>query len=65
VVRKPKQLQETFSDYEGFVYLLAELELVIEAGTIRWSVITANATKHRLVELAARMDRIIGQIENE
>jgi hypothetical protein len=64
VVKKRKQLPEAFSDYEGFVYLLAELELVIEGGTIGWSVATASATKHRLEELAARMNRIIQQIDN-
>ena len=57
-------MPEAFSDYEGFIYLLAELELVIESGTIGWSVATATATKRRLEELAARMDRIIEQIGN-
>ncbi|MBV9247713.1 MAG: hypothetical protein JO227_00505 [Acetobacteraceae bacterium] len=53
-----------FSDYENFVYLMAELELIIEGGTIRWSLATANATKHRLNELRRRVDSIIAQIED-
>ena len=48
MVRKPKQRVQLFSDYENFVYLMAELELLIESGTIEWSVGTANATKHRM-----------------
>jgi hypothetical protein len=65
VARKTRQLPQTFTGYENFVYLLAELELVIEGGTIEWSVATANATKHRLEELARKMERIIGQVESE
>jgi hypothetical protein len=65
VVRKRKQSPDSFSSYEGFVYLLAELELVIEAGDIQWSLPAANATKYRLEELAVKMGRIIAEINNK
>jgi hypothetical protein len=65
VDRRRKQSPDGFSSYEGFIYLLAELELVIEAGNIRWSLPAANATKYRFEELAIKMGRIIAQIDNK
>jgi hypothetical protein len=36
MVRKRKTPPKTFGAYENFSYLLTELELLIEAGTVRW-----------------------------
>jgi hypothetical protein len=65
VVRKPKRQPEVFSGYENFIYLLTELELVVDAGTIQWSATTAGAATRRLEKLAARTRLAITQIENE
>jgi hypothetical protein len=65
MVRKPKQSPEVFTAYENFIYLLTELELVVEAGAIRWSPATVNSAKRRLEELAAKMHQVIRQIEDE
>ena len=65
MAKKQKRPPEALGRYDNFVYLLAELELVMAAGTIRWSAATAKATKLRLEELATAMGRVIAQIENE
>jgi len=57
---KPKT-PNTFSGNESFAYLLTELELLVESGTIRWSAATAGVAERRLEELAATMRRVAAQ----
>jgi hypothetical protein len=47
------------------MYLLTELELVVDAGTIHWSTTTADAATRRLEKLAARTRLAITQIKNQ
>ncbi|MBV9685905.1 MAG: hypothetical protein JO096_01675 [Alphaproteobacteria bacterium] len=65
MARKRRGPLEAFGDYESFTYLLTELELLVQAGTVQWSKATANATKLRLEELAARLQQAITQLERE
>jgi hypothetical protein len=54
----------TFGEYEALSYLLTELELLVESGTVTWSKATANATKFRLDELVTRLQQIVSQLGN-
>jgi hypothetical protein len=44
--------------YENFLYLLAEMEVAIERGTIRWSPETAKEARRRLGRLFIQLDLI-------
>ena len=65
MVKKGRAEPAIFGDYANFLYLLTELELIVEAGTVHWSKATANATELRLEELAARMKRLATELEKE
>jgi hypothetical protein len=65
MARKSKSLQEAFTGYESFIYLLTEIEIVVESGTVNWSAESAVAASRRLDKLAATVHELAVQIENE
>lgn len=65
MVRKPRTPPEAFTNYENLLYLLTELELVVESGTINWSAPSAAAVWRRLDQLTATMHLLVTRIENE
>lgn len=64
VARKRKRVPRAFSGYESFVYLLTELETVVDSGTIRWPAAALAAARVRLELLAASLTIVAGQIED-
>jgi hypothetical protein len=65
LAKKRKRSLQMFSGYESFVYLLTELEEVVDSGTIRWSRATATAAKVRLTLLETALSGVIKQIRND
>lgn len=65
MVRKRKPPSVVFSGYESFVYLLTELELLVDAGTIQCSATMAEAAVRRLEALAAKTRLAITGAGNE
>lgn len=65
MVRKPKKSSEVYTAYDNFLYLLAELELVVGSGTIRWSASSASRARQRMDVLAATMGRLANKFESE
>jgi hypothetical protein len=60
MARKSKASSELFTVYENFLYLLAEIELVIGSGKIEWSPATTAAARRRLEVLVAKMGKLEG-----
>jgi len=60
MARKSKASSEPFTVYENFLYLLAEIELVIGSQKIQWSPITAAKARGRLEVLVAKMSKLEG-----
>jgi hypothetical protein len=58
MARKPKVSSYAFTPYDNFLYLLAELELVVGAGKIEWSSTSVSAARQRLEILAAKMAQL-------
>jgi hypothetical protein len=52
----------TPTHHENFLYLLGELERVVERGVIEWNAESALAAQHRLDRLAAMVRRIAAGI---
>lgn len=65
VVKKRQATPEIFGDYSNFIYLLTELELIVEAGTVDWSKTTAKATTLRLEGLAEKLRQVSALLETE
>lgn len=65
MVRKPKTSSEVFTAYDNFLYLLAELELVVGSGRIRWSAPSASRARQRIDVLAATMGQLANKFESE
>jgi hypothetical protein len=63
--RKPETLRVAFTGYESFVYLLTELELVVEGGTIAWSTESAEIALLRFARLSSTIRRVIAQSGKE
>jgi hypothetical protein len=61
---KPRAPPDVFTSYENFLYLLAELELVVGSGRIEWSTASALAARRRMEELTARMRQLTSQLGN-
>lgn len=60
MARKPKRLSDAITSYDNFLYLLAELELIVGSGKIDWSSrsATATAARCRLETLVAQMGKL-------
>ena len=56
------ELEGVPTHYENFLYLLSELERVVETSNIEWDAESAIAAQHRLDRLAAMMRRIAAGI---
>jgi hypothetical protein len=65
MVIKPRAPRGSFTHHENFLYLLAELELVVGSGKIEWSAASAVLAQRRLDRLAAAMHQLASQLENE
>jgi hypothetical protein len=60
MARKSKASSEPFTVYENFLYLLAEIELVIGSQKIQWSPITTAKARERLEVLVAKLSKLEG-----
>jgi hypothetical protein len=58
--RRPKA--SAASAFESFLYLLTELEWVVDRGVIEWSAVSAEAAQHRLDKLSAELSRIASKL---
>jgi hypothetical protein len=65
MAKRSKASSELFTAYENFLYLLAEIELVIRSQKIDWSPTTAAAARRRLEVLVAKMGKLEGGSEIE
>jgi hypothetical protein len=65
MVRKPGAPPGSFTQYENFLYLLTELELIIGSGKINWSAASALVVRHRLDKLAAAAHELASQLEDK
>lgn len=63
MVKDRKAAPQPFGDYANFLYLLTELELIIEAGTVDWSRTTAMASTLRLEQLAEKLKQVSARLE--
>jgi hypothetical protein len=64
-MRKPSAPPGPFTQYENFLYLLAELELIVGSNKIRWSAESAILAQRRLDKLAAAVHQLASQLQNE
>ena len=65
MVRKPRAPPGSFTQYENFLYLLTELELIIASGEIKWSAAAAIAARYRLDKLTAAVRELVSLPEGE
>jgi hypothetical protein len=56
---------KAFTGYESFLYLLAELEMVIAGGTVQWTIATADAARRRLEVLALTIRRETNTVDQD
>ena len=65
MARKPRPPPQEITSYENFLYLLAELELVVQSGTVRWAAASAVLAARRLDKLAATMHELAIQSDSD
>jgi hypothetical protein len=64
-MRKPAAPPGSFTQYENFLYLLSELELIVGSNKIRWSADAVILAQCRLDKLAAAVHQLVSKLENE
>jgi hypothetical protein len=64
-MRKPTAPPGSFTQYENFLYLLTELELMVGSNKIRWSAESAILAQRRLDKLTAAVHQSVSQLENK
>jgi len=60
MARKSKARPAAFTLNDNFLYLLAELELLVGSGDIDWSSASATVARQRLEKLVVRMFKLGG-----
>jgi hypothetical protein len=65
MARKPRPPPEVITSYENFLYLLAELELVVQSGAVRWTAAAAIMAARRLDKLAGKMHELAVQFDGD
>jgi hypothetical protein len=64
-MRKPRLPAGSFTQYENFLYLLTELELIVGSKKVNWSADSAILAQRRLDKLTAAVHQLVRQLENE
>ena len=62
--RKPKVHAQVFTSHERFVYLLAELEIVIASGTVEWTTASVATARNRVDRIATALHQLEFRIRN-
>ena len=62
--RKPKVHAQVFTSHERFVYLLAELEIVIASGTVEWTTASVATARSRVDRIATALHQLEFRIKN-
>jgi len=62
--RKPKVHAQVFTSHERFVYLLAELEIVIASGTVEWTTASVATASNRVDRIATALHQLEFRIKN-
>ena len=62
--RKPKVHAQVFTSHERFVYLLAELEIVVASGTVEWTTASVATARNRVDRIATALHQLEFRIKN-